>query len=828
MTKTESWVVHKFGGSSVADADCFRRVAEILESQREPRLAVVLSACRGVTDALLNVIALAERQDSQYRGELAVLRTRHAKIAESLLTPESARLYLASFDRDMHDIEGVLHTVELTRSAARNVSDLIAGFGEIWSTQLFHRYLEARGARGGAIQWVDARRALMVEWSALGPAVQWPESQQRLAELVSADFTGTLVITGFIASDRRGVQTTLGRNGSDFSASIFGALLDAKEIQIWTDVDGVLSADPRRVPDATVIDSLSYNEAMELAYFGAKVIHPQTMAPAVGRDIPIWIRNTFAPEKPGTVICANPQSILPVKGITSIESIALINIEGAGMIGVPGTAHRLFGALREEGISVILISQGSSEHSICCAIPQDQAARAATVVRAAFQRELEQGQVQSVEVNPDLAILAVVGDGMAGKPGIAGNVFNALGGASINIRAIAQGASERNISVVVDGKHATRALRAAHAGFYLSPSTLSIGVVGPGTVGRVLLDQLASQSARLREQFNLDLRVRGVLSSRRMLLANPRLDLPNWREQFEGGGTEAADLDRFLDHVRVDYLPHTVIIDCTASEPIGRRYRDWLAAGVHIVTPNKKANSAELSYYRSLREARRASGAHYLYEATVGAGLPVIQTLRDLRETGDEIQSIEGIFSGTLAYLFNIYDGGTAFSEIVRDARQRGYTEPDPRDDLSGMDVARKLIILGREMGLNLELSDVRVESLVPPDLEGGSIDDFLSKLPKHDGKMRERFEAARSRGRVLRYVGSLNAQGEARVGLVELEARHAFANIALTDNVVRFATSRYCDNALIVQGPGAGPAVTAGGVFADLLRLATYLGARL
>jgi aspartokinase/homoserine dehydrogenase 1 len=827
MANTDSWVVHKFGGSSVADAACFRRVADILDSQAPGRLGVVLSACRGVTDGLLRLIALAEQQDDSYRGELGKLRARHATIAETLLRPDSARLYLAGFDRDCHDLEGILHTVRLTRAAARNVSDLIAGYGELWSTKLFHRYFEERAGRPGAVKWIDARTVLVVEWGPLGPAVQWGESHEKLAAAVGRDFQGTLIITGFVASDRRGVQTTLGRNGSDFSGSIFGALLEAREIHIWTDVDGVLSADPRRVPDATVIDSLSYNEAMELAYFGAKVIHPQTMAPAVGRDIPIWIRNTFAPQKPGTVICARPTSSLPVKGITTIEPVALINLEGAGMIGVPGTAHRLFGALREEGISVILISQGSSEHSICCAIPQDQAARAAAVVKDAFARELQEGQIQSVDVDPDLAILAIVGDGMAGTPGVSAKVFNSLAAASINVRAIAQGASERNISVVIEGRDATKALRAAHAGFYLSPHTLSIGIIGPGTVGRVLLNQLASQSPRLREKFKLDLRVRGILASKRMLLSDTGIDLSRWREEFDKHAMP-ADLDAFAEHVRVDYLPHTVLIDCTASGDVGRRYADWLARGIHVITPNKKANSAELSYYRSLHEARRTSGAHYLYETTVGAGLPVVQTLRDLRDTGDDITSIEGIFSGTLAYLFNVYDGRTAFSDIVKDARQRGYTEPDPRDDLSGMDVARKLIILGREMGLELELADVEVESLVPAGLESGSIEDFLGKLPRYDAAMRERFAAARGRGKVLRYVGRLTSDGKATVGLMELESKHAFANIALTDNVVRFETRRYCDNPLIVQGPGAGPEVTAGGVFADLLRLAAYLGARL
>ena len=827
MANTASWVVHKFGGSSVADADCFRRVADIIESQPPGPQGIVLSACRGVTDALLKLVQLAESQDDGYRAELAKLRARHAAIAESVLRPESARLFLAGFDRDCHDLEGILHTVRLTRAAARNVSDLIAGYGELWSTKLFHRFFEERGNRPGPVKWIDARTVLVVEWGPLGPAVQWSESHEKLAAAVGKGFEGTLIITGFVASDRRGVQTTLGRNGSDFSGSIFGALLEAREIHIWTDVDGVLSADPRRVPDATVIDSLSYNEAMELAYFGAKVIHPQTMAPAVGRDIPIWIRNTFAPQKKGTLICAKPDSTMPVKGITTIESVALINLEGAGMIGVPGTAHRLFGALREEGVNVILISQGSSEHSICCAIPQDQSARAAAVVREAFARELKEGQIQNVDVGMDMAILAIVGDGMAGTPGVSAKVFNALGTASVNVRAIAQGASERNISVVIDGKDATKALRAAHASFYLSPHTLSIGIIGPGTVGRVLIEQLASQAARLSEKFKVNLRVRGILASKRMLLSDTGIDLSRWKELLETNAVP-ADLDRFVEHVRVDYLPHTVIIDCTASEAIGRRYQEWLARGIHIVTPNKKANSGDLDYYRSLHDTRRHSGAHYLYETTVGAGLPVVQTLRDLRDTGDDITSIEGIFSGTLAYLFNVYDGKTAFSDIVNDAKQRGYTEPDPRDDLSGTDVARKLIILGRESGLDLQLSDVQVESLVPAGLEKGTIEDFLTKLPKYDATMRDRYESAKSRGKVLRYVGRLTSDGKATVGLVELDGKHAFANIALTDNVVRFATRRYCNNPLIVQGPGAGPEVTAGGVFADLLRLAAYLGARL
>jgi aspartokinase/homoserine dehydrogenase 1 len=827
-TPATAWVVHKFGGSSVADAECIARVAGIIESTPVPRVGVVLSACKGVTDGLLGLVSLAEARSPEANVRLAGLEQRHTDLATTLLSASGAAAYLEQLKADCRDIGGILHAVSLLRSAAQNIRDLVAGYGEIWSTRLFARLLAERGKSAGPVQWIDAREAVVVEWGPLGPAVQWPESEAAIRRLVPADFAGTLVITGFIAADRHGIQTTLGRNGSDFSGSIFGALLGAREIVIWTDVDGVLSADPRRVPDAKVIDSLSYSEAMELAYFGAKVIHPQTMAPAVAREIPILIKNTFAADKPGTLICARPTSALKVKGITTIDAVALVNLEGAGMIGVPGTAQRLFGALQEAAINVILISQGSSEHSICCAVPDAEAEAAFEVIRRAFDLELREGQIQRVDVSRDCAILAVVGDGMAGSHGVAAKVFSTLGDAAVNVRAIAQGASERNISVVIEARHSTRALRAVHAGFYLSPHTVSIGLIGPGFVGGALLGQMATQIERLRDTIKLDLRVRGIVRSGEMLLAEGEIDPAAWREA-RGARRVPTDLAAFARHVQADHLPHAIIVDCSASAEVASHYRDWLAAGIHVVTPNKKANSGPLAYYESLKDARRAAGTHYLYEATVGAGLPVIQTLRDLRETGDEVRSVEGIFSGTLAYLFNVYDGSEPFSSIVRTAKQKGYTEPDPRDDLSGTDVARKLIILGREIGLKLELGDVAVESLVPPELAACGADEFLARLPEFDGRMQARYVEAEKAGQVLRYVGRLDArQGTATVGLVKLDRKHPFANIALTDNVVRFETLRYCDNPLIVQGPGAGPEVTAGGVFGDLLRLCAYLGANI
>jgi len=820
-------VVHKFGGSSLADAACFRRVADIVGRLAEPRVALVLSACRGVTDALISLVAAAERDHVEgCRTSLTRLEARHLEIADELLPAAAAGAYAEALRADIADLDRLLQAVALLHAAGRDIRDRVAGYGELWSSRLFAAYLRVREP-ARRVDWLDAREVVVVEWGPLGPGVQWQASRERAARAIGPDAAGVLVIPGFVATDTKGLQTTLGRNGSDFSASIFGALLGSREIVIWTDVSGVLSADPGQVPDARVIAALSYSEAMELAYFGAKVIHPQTMAPAIEQDIPIRIRNTFAPEDAGTTIVAEPPPGESVKGITSIRDLALVNLEGAGMIGVPGTAHRLFGALHEAGISVILISQGSSEHSICCAVPAGQAALAEQAVRRAFAAELRDGQIQSVAAEPGCAIVAAVGDGMAHRPGIAGKLFHAFGQAGINVRAIAQGASQRNISAVIGDGDTSRALRAVHAAFYLSPHTLSIGLVGPGTIGSVLLGQLAAEAPRLRRDFNLDLRVRGIATSKRMLLAERAIDLAGWREALAANG-EPLDLERFTAHVAAEHLPHRVMIDCTADAGIAARYAGWLAGGLHVVTPNKKANSAALGEYRRLREARRAAGTQYFYEATVGAGLPIILTVRDLRETGDRIRAIEGILSGTLAYLFNVYDGGIPFSEVVRDAKARGLTEPDPRDDLSGMDVARKLVILGREMGLPLELADVRVESLVPQELRDCGIEQFLARLPAGDAAMSARVGAAHRAGQVLRYVARLTGDGEATVALEPLPGNHAFAGIALTDNVVRFVTDRYCDNALVVQGPGAGPAVTAAGVFSDLLRLAAGLGARI
>jgi aspartokinase/homoserine dehydrogenase 1 len=815
-------VAHKFGGSSVADAARIREVAAIVLARRDVSQVVVVSAMRGVTDALIALAHQAAARDPSWPDAVAALERRHLLTAGELLGTAAAPV-VTWLEHEFRELRELLHALALLKTPSAEALAYIQGLGEVFSARIIAAYFAQ--ASGRAVPSLDAREVLAVRHEDMGAVVDWEDSGRRLSEWRTRHDAPLIVITGFVARDAEGRATTLGRNGSDYSGAIFAALFDAGEVQIWTDVDGVLSADPRLVPEAVLVPELTYAEACELAYFGAKVIHPQTMAPAIARNIPIRIRNTFNPTHPGSTISASASRVPPVKGTTVIGKLALVSVEGAGMIGVPGTAERVFAALHRAGISVVMISQGSSEHSICCVVGEPDATRAVDELREAFARELARGQIADVAAEPGISVLAVVGDGMAGTPGIAARLFDALARARVNVRAIAQGASERNISVAIHSDAATRALRAVHAGFYLSAQTLSVGIVGPGVVGRALLRQLEAARPRLLAEANLDLRVRAIADSRHMLLADGVLELGDAVDRLRAS-TTPVDLAAFGRHVHAPHLPHALVIDCSASATVADHYADWLAAGIHVITPNKQAGSGPVARYRAIRAAA-AGGGRFRYEATVGAGLPIITTLRDLIDTGDDIHAVEGIFSGTLAWLFNKYDGSESFSALVAEARALGYTEPDPRDDLSGMDVARKLVILAREQGLAIDLADVKVEGLVPASLADVGRDDFLARLAELDAPMQARLAAAQSRGTVLRYVARLDREGRASVGLVELPKTHAFANIKLTDNVVQFTTARYRDNPLVVQGPGAGPEVTAAGVFADLLRVAAALGAR-
>jgi len=816
-----STIVHKFGGTSVADAERYRHVAQLLLAREEAVQVTVVSAMKGVTDALIAVAGLAADDAPHWRDAWHALRARHRGAAVALLG-EHAGLTVEWLDARFDHLAEVLGALAVIGELPVEVLDRVQGLGEVYSAQLLGQYLQSLGEECAVL---DAREVLVVDRGELGVDVDWVQSAQRLARWREAHPSPRVVATGFVARDRRDRITTLGRNGSDYSGAIFAALFNADELHIWTDVDGVLSADPRVVPEAVQLDALSYDEACELAYFGAKVVHPQTMSPAIERGLPIIIRNTFNPLHPGTRITAERTVAGPIKGLTLSPDLAVLNLEGTGLIGVPGTAERVFASLRNAHVSVVMISQGSSEHSICCVVKQAEAVRARDALLQAFAHELNLGQVQRVQLTDNVSVLAAVGDGMAGQPGVAARLFESLGRAQVNILAIAQGSSERNISVAVDSRHATKALRAAHAGFWLSPQTFSVGVIGPGNVGAALLDQLQAAQSQLLGRANVDLRLRAVASRSRMVLDQRGLH-GDWRSAL-AASSDATDLDAFTEHLLSAHLPHALVIDCSGSAEVADRYAGWLAAGIHVVTPNKQAGAGPLPRYQAIREAAAASGARFRYEATVGAGLPVITTLRDLVDTGDEVLAIDGIFSGTLAWLFNKYDGQVPFSQLVAQARGMGYTEPDPRDDLSGVDVARKLVILAREAGRDLSLEQVQVESLVPEALRQAGVEEFMAGLDAVDAVFAERLAVAQARGAVLRYVARLSPEG-AQVGLVELPAGHAFANLRLTDNVVQFTTRRYCDNPLVVQGPGAGPEVTAAGVFADVLRVAVGEGARL
>ena len=825
MVKQEpSWAVHKFGGTSMAGDDGIRRVAELVRRVEGSRAAVVVSAMAGVTNALFACCARAARRDDGWRADLDALLQRHVDVATALLpVAQSARL-AAAFANDVNDLRDILRAIHLLGSHPEALDDVVAGHGELWSAQLLAALL--------GCPWLDARKVLIVRPAELGPAVDYAESRRRLDAWTAEQPRGPVVVTGYVAALPDGTPTTLKRNGSDFSASIFGALLDATEIVIWTDVDGVLSADPRRVPEAVVLEEMSYEEAMELAYFGAKVVHPRTMQPAVERGIPIWIKNTFHPEVRGTVIqrakakgsssSTSSSSTPAVKGFTTIDAIALLNLEGTGMVGVPGIAERLFGALRTAGVSVIVISQASSEHSICVAIPDAQVTLAKETIEQAFVAERALGHVNHVVVKRDCSIVAAVGDAMAERPGVAARFFGALSDARVNVRAVAQGSSERNITAVVDAADSTRALRAVHARFTLSNTTLSVGVIGTGLIGKALLAQLQEQREELRKRFHVDLRVRAIASSTRMILEDdaslPALDalvpsLPN-------------DLSAFGRFVRAEHLPHAVIIDCSASDVVVDHYARWLREGIHVVTPNKRAASGSLARWDEIKDAARSGHARYFGEATVGAGLPVITTLKDLMNTGDHVIAIEGVLSGTLSWMFNNLTPDVPFTQLLKKARELGYTEPDPREDLSGLDVARKLVVLAREMGRSVSLQDVVVEDLAPGAPFGAPIEELVQAMAPVDARLRALLTDAREKGAVLRYVGVVPELGPPAVSLKTLPLAHPFSRLTGTDNVFAFRTRRYDAQPLVVSGPGAGPEVTAAGVFADLLRLAAHVGA--
>lgn len=799
---------HKFGGAALSDAAGFRRAARLLQAGLPRPQWAIVSATLGSTDRL--IAALASAQAGREHADLPFLIAAH----RALLAPLG--LDPALLDGDIAELETDLAHLRAgkpdTGQAAR-----ISGAGEVWSSRILAALL------GRAWAWLDARELLVVSHGELGARLDEAATREALAAWRCRHPQMNVIATGFLARLADGTHTTLGRNGSDYSAALFAALIEARELTLWKEVEGLMSADPRLEPEAVVLPELSYAEAMELAYFGTKALHPQSLAPAMAAGITLNVRDVRQPEKPGTRVRANPApSAQPVKGLSLVRGLAALELQGSGLMGVPGSAERFFAALHRAGVSVVMITQASSEHSICALLRREQAGAGLAAARAEFATEIAAGHVQGVALEHDLAVLAAVGDGMIGTPGIVARLSGAIAKAGISLRAIAQGASERNVSLAVREADAERALRVAHTAFWLSAQTVSIGLIGPGNVGGALLRQILEAGATLRRERQLDLRLRAVANSRSMLRSETSLTALD----FSRG--EALDLDAFARHVKSEHIPHAVIIDCSGRADMAERYEAWLARGIHVVTPSKHAGSGDATRLAALHAAGKKSGARFRYEATVGAGLPVIMTLRNLIDTGDVPHSIAGLFSGTLAWLFNHYDGSRPFSALLAEARAAGYTEPDPRDDLSGTDVARKVVILAREAGWPLSLDEVEVENLVPPALRELPLAEFLQRLDGFDAPMAERLAAAKAEGRQLRYLAEVDASGRARVSLRAVESTHPAASAQGTDNLFAFHTARYHTRPLVVKGPGAGPDVTAAGVFGDLLAIAAQLGARL
>ncbi len=637
---------------------------------------------------------------------------------------------------------------------------------------------------------------------------------------------GVTIVNGELRQNSSRAYT--GEGEGEYTATLIARNCGAS-LTYWNSRSLFCSARSKDIPSARVISRLTYAEATELSFFGAPIVHPHAFIPAQSAGIEIELRYWGAIHEKGTLI-TNTMSVrerrYPVKAFSVMRAVSIINVEGAGMSGVPGISSRLFNALREAGISVILISQASSEYSICFAVPTSQMTQAASRARYEFASELEAHQIASISAVSGMAIIAAVGEYMSGQVGVSGKFFSALAHAGVNVSAIAQGSSERNISAVISEADSHKALSALHSAFFLSAQTLSMGLFGPGNIGGTLLDQLADETTRLRKKFEVDIRVRGIADSKKMLLSEDGIDLTKWRTLFKQEAVD-LDMDAFLSHVGASYFPHAVLVDCTSSNDLAMQYASWLE-DFHVITPNKKACTASWDYYQKLMETSQRTGHRFLYETTVGAGLPIINTLNDLIQTGDSVNKIEGIVSGTLAWLFSSYDGTRPFSELVLEAKRLGYTEPDPRDDLSGMDVARKTVILARECGQAVELGDFEVESLVPKALREVPKDVFIERIGEMDDDMLRRFNEAKAEGCVLRYIGKVE-DGRCSVTLAKLPVTHAFAQAGGTDNIIAFTTERYkADQPLVVKGPGAGPAVTAGGVFSDIIRLSVYLGAGL
>jgi len=808
----------KFGGTSVGSIASIQTLLNILKNEaKTEKPVVVLSAMSGVTNLLISM-AEGAAIGNEFTAELAELERRHFDVVKSLLDIQHQNPAFTRLKIHFNQLEELLQGVLTLRELTPKTRDLVLSYGERCSTLMVSKI--AAQYFPEAI-FVDASELIKTD-NAFGQAkVNMELTEQLIRGFQKENSDKMLFVTGFIAGNDAGQITTLGRGGSDYTAAIFGSALNSQEIQIWTDVNGMMTADPRLVKKAFSLPELTYTEAMELSYFGAKVIYPPTMIPAFLKKIPIVIKNTFEPEFPGTVIRHDCKaSTLPIKGISTINNISILNLEGSGMVGKSGFSGRLFSLLAREQINIILITQSSSEHSITFAVQPDDAERAKTLIEQEFELELLANKLEKPAIERSLAVLAVVGENMKQTPGVSGKLFHALGRNGVNVRAIAQGSSEYNISVIISAHDLAKALNAVHDAFFVElTKTLHAFCLGTGNIGKTLFKQLNAHSDFLQEKNGIQVKIAGVSNTRKMVFNADGISLDTWEDDLQASD-EKADLKGFIERMKSMNLPNCVFIDNTASPKPIEFYEEAFKSNISVVTCNKIGNSASYKQYTTFRDTARQHGVDFFYETNVGAGLPIIRTLKDLMNSGDRVQRIEAILSGTISFIFNNFKGDANFHDVVKMAQEKGYTEPDPRDDLRGTDFMRKMLILARDAGYALEASDVEIESMLPKAcLDAQSVDDFYAALKTEDAFFANLKNSAEKDGKVLRYIGKLE-DGKVAITLQMVDENHPFFTLSGSDNIISFTTDRYKERPLVVKGPGAGAEVTAAGVFADLINV--------
>ncbi|MEM8509804.1 MAG: bifunctional aspartate kinase/homoserine dehydrogenase I [Bacteroidota bacterium] len=812
--------VLKFGGTSVANASNIEKVKKIVASTTTSKQLIVVSALGGVTDLILNCLDLAAQKDRAYQDQLAEIEERHVTTVKALFPLSRQSAVLGWVKGNLNELETLLEGAFLIGEKTPKLSDKIVSYGELLSSFIIATYFKSEGL--SAV--LKNGRELIFTDNQFGKAnVDFEMTNATCQTYFSSSKESITVIPGFVATSTSGDSTTLGRGGSDYTAAILAAAINAEELQIWTDVSGLYTANPRIVRQAKSVPHISYEEAMELSHFGAKVIYPPTIQPVLTKGIPIRIKNTFDAGHEGTYIDKNKNGKgKTVRGISHVAGISLLSLEGPGMVGVPGISKRFFETLSLKNISVVLITQASSEHSICVGISENDVENAVAAITTAFEFEISTRKIYPVLVESDLAIIAVVGDNMKSHQGLSGKMFSTLGRNNVNIRAIAQGASERNISAVIQKADVKKALNTLHETFFEENiKQLNLFVMGVGNVGRRFLAQIKQQEEYLKKELQLNLRVIGIANSRKMLFEEQGILLENWESELDNG--VPASTESFLEKIKKLNYRNSIFVDNTASEDVAASYAGYLKNNIAVVTCNKIACSSSLENYLQLKALSKQYSAPFLFETNVGAGLPIIDTLKHLIASGDKVKKIQAVLSGSLNFVFNTFNDQTTFHDVVKEAQEAGYTEPDPRIDLGGTDVMRKILILARESGYILDISDIDNKYFLPEEsLNAPDIGTFFASLTRYESDFQQLYKSAAEHHCRLKYVAQFE-NGKAKVGLEEIPQGHDFYNLEGSDNIVLFYTQRYAKQPLIIKGAGAGAEVTASGIFADIIRIGNF-----